>query len=423
MIVKDEETCLERCLHSVQGLVDEIVIVDTGSTDKTVALAQQFTDKIFHFPWTHDFSAARNFAREHATSDWILFLDADETIDLQDHQHIKELIAQEKSAAYFLHQKEYTNNTALTGFQYDHYDKYLGYIIVENAIRLFKNRKEIYFSWKIHESVQLSLEKQGIVPFDSKIFIHHYKQGKGEEAQQEKMLRYLALEEEQIKETPDNPKPYYEIGLIYYALGRYSDATHAFEKMIELQPTEIRAYHKLGRCLVKTGAYAQALAVFQKYLTFDDTNSDVYGEIGLVFIKRKEDTQAISALTAALQRNPANILARHNLVLLFLRCGKKEQALALLDEGIKKYPNHYSFNTYGILTLQEKGFEQAKKYFEAGIDLAPQASHESTISLYFNLIKASILEKDKETAQHYLSQLKEFYRGNVTDLENAVRLL
>ncbi|MEK6920783.1 MAG: glycosyltransferase, partial [Nanoarchaeota archaeon] len=62
MIVKNEESCLERCLLSVQGLVDEIIIVDTGSDDGTIAIAQQFTDKIFHFQWSNDFSAARNFA-------------------------------------------------------------------------------------------------------------------------------------------------------------------------------------------------------------------------------------------------------------------------------------------------------------------------------------------------------------------------
>ncbi|MEK6868209.1 MAG: tetratricopeptide repeat protein, partial [Nanoarchaeota archaeon] len=336
---------------SVQGLVDEIIIVDTGSDDGTIAIAQQFTDKIFHFQWSNDFSAARNFALEHASCDWILVLDADELIDKEDHPRIKELVAQEKSAAYFLHQKEYTNNTTLTGFYYSDAtnkkkaDNYLGYVLVENAIRLFKNTKNIRFSWRIHESVQPFLEKQGLVPSDSGVFIHHYKQEKGEQAQHEKMLRYLAIEEEQIRETPDNPKPYYEVGLIYHALGKYQDAITAFERVIALQPNERRAYHKLGRSLVKIGDYAKALVVFKKYLTFDETNSDVYGEIGLLFIKRKEYDHAINALTAALQRNPANILARHNLVLLSLQLGKKEKALMLLDEGIKKYTNQYSFNS------------------------------------------------------------------------------
>ena len=425
MIVKNEESCLGRCLESVQGLVDEIIIVDTGSDDGTIALAQQFTDKIFHFSWNNDFSAARNFALQHASCDWVLILDADECINAEDHQRIKELVAQEKNTACFLHQKEYTNNTTLTGFCYnkERTNKYLGYILVENAIRLFRNTQNIRFSWKIHESIQPALEKQGITPLDSGVFIHHYKQEKGEQAQHEKMLRYLLIEEEQLRETPDNPKPYYEVGLIYYALGRYQDAITAFERVIALQPNEHRAYHKLGRSLVKRGDYAKALAVFTKYLTFDETNSDVYGEIGLLFIKRKEYDHAITSLTAALQRNPANILARHNLVILYLHLGKKEEALVLLDEGIKKYANQYSYNTLGVLALQEKDYRQAKEYFEKGIMLASHSSHESTLSLYFNLIRASISEKDKETALHYLSQLKEFYKGDILDLERAVRSL
>ncbi|MEK6920782.1 MAG: tetratricopeptide repeat protein, partial [Nanoarchaeota archaeon] len=390
---------------------------------------------IFHFQWSNDFSAARNFALQHTTGDWILVLDADECIAAEDHQRIKELVTQEKSAAYFLHQKEYTNNTTLTGFYYNgaknnterenkgNTDNYLGYVLVENAIRLFKNTKNIRFSWRIHESVQPFLEKQGLVPSDSGVFIHHYKQEKGEQAQHEKMLRYLAIEEEQIRETPDNPKPYYEVGLIYHALGKYQDAITAFERVIALQPNERRAYHKLGRSLVKIGDYAKALVVFKKYLTSDETNSDVYGEIGLLFIKRKEYDHAINALTAALQRNSGNILARHNLVLLYLQRGKKENALMLLDEGIKKYTNQYSFNSLGILALQEKDYGKAKKYFVDGIALAPHSSHESTVSLYFNLIKASILEKDKETAVYYLSQLQRFYKGDVLALERDVRAL
>lgn len=86
MIVKNEEATIGRCLHSLAGGIDEIVIVDTGSTDKTKEIVHQFTDKIYDFPWIDDFSAARNFAFAHATQDYILWLDADDVLletDLQ----------------------------------------------------------------------------------------------------------------------------------------------------------------------------------------------------------------------------------------------------------------------------------------------------------------------------------------------------
>ena len=78
MIVKNEARCLARCLRSVAPVVDEIVIVDTGSTDATVRIAQEFNATVAHFEWTNDFSAARNFALAQTTGDWILVLDADE---------------------------------------------------------------------------------------------------------------------------------------------------------------------------------------------------------------------------------------------------------------------------------------------------------------------------------------------------------
>jgi len=78
MIVKNEEANLRDCLESVKDVVDEIVLVDTGSTDKTIRIAEEFGAKIYRFNWINDFSAARNFALKQSTGDWILYLDADE---------------------------------------------------------------------------------------------------------------------------------------------------------------------------------------------------------------------------------------------------------------------------------------------------------------------------------------------------------
>ena len=81
MIVRNEERFLPGCLESVRGLVDEIIVVDTGSTDRTAEIARSFGARVFDFEWRDDFSAARNESLRHAGSDWILYLDADERID------------------------------------------------------------------------------------------------------------------------------------------------------------------------------------------------------------------------------------------------------------------------------------------------------------------------------------------------------
>lgn len=91
MIVKNEEQSIARCLNSVKGLADEIVIVDTGSTDKTKQICRQYTDRIFDFEWVDDFSAARNFAFAQATQDYIFWLDADDVLSEDDQEKFRKL--------------------------------------------------------------------------------------------------------------------------------------------------------------------------------------------------------------------------------------------------------------------------------------------------------------------------------------------
>ncbi|MCR8633227.1 glycosyltransferase family 2 protein [Paenibacillus sp. N5-1-1-5] len=91
MIVKNEEQVLERCLSSVMGIVDEIIIVDTGSNDRTKEIASQFTDHIHDFIWVNDFSAARNFAFQQATQEYILWLDADDILLEEDADKFRQL--------------------------------------------------------------------------------------------------------------------------------------------------------------------------------------------------------------------------------------------------------------------------------------------------------------------------------------------
>ncbi|OOC58613.1 glycosyltransferase [Paenibacillus ihbetae] len=91
LIVKNEEQVLERCLHSVKEVVDEIIIVDTGSTDHTLEIAARYTDRIYHFDWIDDFSAARNYSFSHATKEYILWLDADDWLQPADLEKFKAL--------------------------------------------------------------------------------------------------------------------------------------------------------------------------------------------------------------------------------------------------------------------------------------------------------------------------------------------
>jgi len=89
LIVKNEAHCLARCLESLVGLVDEIIVVDTGSTDATQEIARQYTQQIFTYPWRDHFAEARNIALQQATGDWILIIDADEVLPAESARQIR----------------------------------------------------------------------------------------------------------------------------------------------------------------------------------------------------------------------------------------------------------------------------------------------------------------------------------------------
>jgi tetratricopeptide (TPR) repeat protein len=162
LIVKNEERFLAQCLKSVRGLAAQIVVVDTGSTDRTVEIAREFGADIYSFAWCDDFAAARNAALEHATGDWVLMLDADE--ELPPAQHAK-LLTDKKDAAAIAFRLPLVN----AGQEQE------GRSFVP---RLFRNAPEVFFTGRIHEQVFSSLleraQKWGLkTALGSAELLHH----------------------------------------------------------------------------------------------------------------------------------------------------------------------------------------------------------------------------------------------------------
>ena len=158
MIVKNEEKVLARCLDSVADLVDEIIIVDTGSTDHTKEIAAKYTGQIYDFAWIDDFSAARNFAFSKAHMDYIYSADADEVLDEENRERyrwLKENLLPEIEIV----QMKYGNQLQFgTVYNFDE----------EYRPKLFKRQREFVWQEPIHETVRLEP-----VVYDSDIVITH----------------------------------------------------------------------------------------------------------------------------------------------------------------------------------------------------------------------------------------------------------
>ena len=158
MIVKNEETVLGRCLESLAGLMDEIIIVDTGSGDRTKEIAAEYTDQVYDFAWTNDFSAARNFAFSKAKCDYIYSADADEVIDEENRakfRHLKETLIPDVEVVQMLYGNQLSNGTV---YNFDR----------ELRPKLFKRIRSFQWIEPVHETVRLFP-----VVFDSEIEITH----------------------------------------------------------------------------------------------------------------------------------------------------------------------------------------------------------------------------------------------------------
>jgi hypothetical protein len=161
VIARNEEAVLKRCLDSVQGIAQQIVVADTGSTDRTRAIAQAAGAHIVDFPWCNDFSAARNAALQAARGRWILVLDADEFVAPESCSLLREITGDPSPprCAYRVLNCS-SSDGGRTG-------------VVGRMVRLFPNRSDVRYEWPVHEQVDLSLERAGVPICDSSLRLIH----------------------------------------------------------------------------------------------------------------------------------------------------------------------------------------------------------------------------------------------------------
>lgn len=216
MIVKDEEAFLEQCLKSVKDFVDELIIVDTGSTDKTVDIARTFTDKVYFHPWESSFSKARNQALQYATGDWIFQIDGDEELVPDSGEKLRQAV-REAGKADAIHVN--IISTYSSGRKTARH----------NFERLFRNNGIIHYEGIVHNRVVGQT-----CAITSKIELMHYGYNVKEKKAQEKFIRTTNLLEEQIAKNPDDPMPHHYLGTSYLARGMYKECIKESALAIDL---------------------------------------------------------------------------------------------------------------------------------------------------------------------------------------------
>ena len=279
MIVKNEEEVLKQCLESVKDICDEIIIVDTGSSDLTKTISKEYTDKLIDFKWIDDFSAARNFAFSHATMDYILWLDADDVM-------LEEEQLKFKALKGLLHEG-IDGVSMLYHIAFDEYGK-PSFSYRRN--RLVKRSKQFQWIGAVHEYLEVS---GNIIPAD--IAVTHKKSSKTQGAQSD---RNLTIYENRLKKgerfTPRD--------LFYYANelkdhGKFQKATIYYREFLATKKgwveDEIRACLYMAACYKKIGSEEKELESLVSSLQYDVPRPEVSCQIGDIYKGRKQFKKAI----------------------------------------------------------------------------------------------------------------------------------
>jgi tetratricopeptide (TPR) repeat protein len=220
LIVRDEEANLPECLRPVAGLANEVVIVDTGSADRTKEVAASFGARVVDFRWADNFAAARNECLRHATGDWIFWLDADDRIEPHQVEKFRALFAglKDENAAYVM--KCVCDGVPGAG------------PTVVDHIRLFRHRPDVRWEHRVHEQILPSLRRSGAAVRWADAAVRHvgYRDPALRRRKLERDLRLLEMERVDMN---DHPFTLFNLGSVYQEMGRYEEAIPVLEKSLQ----------------------------------------------------------------------------------------------------------------------------------------------------------------------------------------------
>lgn len=305
MIVRNEANNIDQCLDHALPFVDEVVIVDTGSTDNTIEICKKKNVAVYSIPWDNDFAKARNYSIEIARYDWILCVDADEEVIIEDPVAFKESLTGDQELFYVQLQHYETRN--LDNLNNSH---------ISYHFRLFNKSSSLEYEGKIHE--RLHITKEIRYSLNNFIKINHF--GYSKYIKNEKCIRNLSMLLEDWNKTPDNEWLNYhiaselfqqnEISTAYKMINRalrlsitnnckppaifyklkyelllYSHTTEnvleSLEKAILLYPDYIDLYFYKGIILERTGDYLEAIITFEYCMSSNNINFEYLYLVGV----------------------------------------------------------------------------------------------------------------------------------------------
>lgn len=370
MIVKNEEQFLGECLSSVQGLVDEMVVVDTGSTDETKEVALSYGAKVSDFVWNDDFAIARNFALEKATGNWVLVLDADEVLSAADAGVIRDVLHRWEVSGFRILTRNYSNDSSITGWRpcvqgEDVFTKGFRGWCPSLKVRLFQRGKGL-FQGRVHEMLdEKQLLRHGAVE-SLPISVHHYGALRGDH----KSDYYKFLTFRKILEQPGDGHAYFELGIQHKQLGEFSLAEEAFRQSLALEPDQVLPLLNLAIVLHKQQKLADAIEKYLKVVKQGKLLGEAYFGLGYCYFKLEEVAKARDCFIKTLEHDPLHVEAYVNVGAACEKLQKYTEAVSFLTKALQLHPQHpRAYYNLGVVYEQEMKISSAVVCYKKAVEL------------------------------------------------------
>ncbi|CAM4332814.1 glycosyltransferase [Paenibacillus alkaliterrae] len=374
MIVKDEEEMLLHCLKSAEGVVDEMIVIDTGSTDHTVEIAKSMGARVYPYRWDHDFSRARNVSLERARGKWILFLDADEEIHPDDRGAIRTLLAETEASGYLV--------TIESKLEHN--------VERDYALRLFRNHPEHYFVGSFHEQIGSSIltanpeaqfHRTGIrilhMGYTSERMKKKNKSARNLEMTLAELnkrpddgfLQFCVAQAYLGQESPDSagireaikhlriaaelsdpnamwgPRMYKLLAVALEASGQTSEALEVMMKGIILYKESAELYYLQAKIFEKVGKMDRAIGSYMQGLEVDQNNrlsglgpeiesNELHLALGRIFEFKNNDAKAIEHYKKSIEFNAGRKEAYVRIGALLLKGGSVESVQQLFEQWV-----------------------------------------------------------------------------------------
>lgn len=283
IIVKNAESSIIRALDSLSGFAEQIVVVDTGSTDHTPQICSRFGIELHFHKWTDSFSEARNYALERMRTDWVIQLDADEELDRSSLENISEFLSNPNLGG--LHTQIW--NVLDGGIESEH-----------RYTRIFRRHPDIRYEGAIHEQIAGSIYAAGFEIIDSPVIIRHF--GYAEHSP-EKIERNTALLHKELADNPQDKWLTYHLGLTECAAGNHQDAKLHLESIVDSPELSTEQIETARLRLAQIALAAGESDNVRSWLDFNST--DIHREglrqfnLGASYAIQKEFRKAISCFS------------------------------------------------------------------------------------------------------------------------------